>query len=80
MFAVRGDLLLSDLNRLYDLDLTTDRAETVGGLIVDELGRPPVVGDTAEVAGLSLSVESVAGLAVSEAKIVLPPPDLPRDV
>ncbi|CAN5861739.1 hemolysin family protein [soil metagenome] len=75
VLAVRGDLLLTDLNRPYDLDLATDRAETVGGFIVDELGRPPVVGDTAAAEGLSMSVEAVDGLAISEAKIVLPPPE-----
>ena len=81
VLTVRGDLLLADLNRLYDLDLATDRSETVGGLMVDELGRPPVVGDTAEAEGLKLTVEAVEGLAVTRAKLFLPPPeDLPRDV
>lgn len=81
VLSVRGDLLLADLNRLYELDLDTDRSETVGGLIVDQLGRPPAVGDTAEADGLQLSVEAVEGLAISEAKIVLPlPEDLAQDV
>ncbi len=81
VLQARGDVLLADLNRLYDLELATDRSETVGGFVLDELGRPPAVGDTAAVKGLSLSVEAVDGLAIREVKIVLPPPDdLPQEV
>ena len=80
VLKVRGDLLLADLNRLYDLELATDRSETVGGFIVDELGRAPAVGDTAAAEGLNMSVEAVDGLAISEAKIVLPKAEeLPRE-
>ena len=73
VLLARGEVLLDDLNRLYDLELPDDVSETVGGLIVDELGRAPQEGDTVEMQGLSFTVESVEGLAISEAQITLPP-------
>ena len=70
---VRGDLLLDELEQHYDIDLDTE-AETVGGLIMSELGRVPVAGDTVSVADLHVTVESVNGLAVNTAIIQLPDP------
>ncbi len=63
-FVVRGDMLIDDLNDLLDLKLPHDLANTVGGLLVEELGRMPRVGDSVEVSNVRLRVESVENLAV----------------
>ncbi len=61
---VQGGVALEELNERYDLSLTSETAETVAGLVVDELMRPPQVGDELELSGVHLRAESIDGLAI----------------
>jgi Mg2+/Co2+ transporter CorC len=49
---------------LLELRLPHDVANTVGGLVIEELGRMPEVGDTVQVANVQLRVEAVENLSV----------------
>jgi magnesium and cobalt transporter len=69
---VQGSLLLDELNQHFDLDLVHPEVNTVGGLIMTELGRIPEAGDQVEVGGILFSVEAVDGMAVQTAQIQLP--------
>ncbi len=69
---VRGDLLLDELNQLYDLEIEIEEADTVGGLVMAILGRIPKPQDAVEVAGVRFEVESVDGLAVQTVIVRLP--------
>ncbi len=64
-FVIRGDMLIQDLNDLLELKLPRDRANTIGGLLIEELGRMPQVGDCVEVTNVRLCVEAVQKLSVS---------------
>ncbi len=66
--VVRGDMLVSYLNERLLLSLPTDVANTVGGLILDQLGRSPIVGDEVEVSTIRFKVEAVAGRSVAHAQ------------
>jgi CBS domain containing-hemolysin-like protein len=46
-----------DLGELFEVDLSGTDVETVGGLLAQQLGRVPVPGAVAEVAGLRLRAE-----------------------
>ena len=70
-FVVRGDMLIADLNDQLDLRLPHDLAHTIGGLIVEELGRAPQVGNTVEIAGVRLHVEAIDDLSVSQVCLTL---------
>ncbi len=70
---VRGDLLLDELDQHFDLELEHEEADTVGGVIMAELGRVPKVGDAVLWEGVTFSVESTDGLAVRTAIVTLPP-------
>jgi putative hemolysin len=70
--VVRGDMLIANLNDLLEIDLPRDAASTVGGLIMDRLGRVPRVGDAVEIEGAVLQVEAVAHNSVTSARITLP--------
>jgi len=72
LLRVRGDLLLDELEQLYDLDLGLQEADTVGGLVMASLGRIPRPEDTVTFAGLTFEVEAVEGLAVQTLLIRLP--------
>ncbi len=80
-----GSLLLDGLTRLREFEELTgleleesDHAdvETLGGLVMTDLGRIPQAGDTVEVAGRTLRVEELDGLRVARVRLL--PPDEAR--
>jgi CBS domain containing-hemolysin-like protein len=54
---VSSRLPVEDLGELFDVDLEPADVETVGGLLAQHLGRVPLPGAEAEVAGLRLRAE-----------------------
>lgn len=66
---LRGDLLVSDVNEYLNLNLP-DVADTLGGLILSELGRPPEVGDEIEAGKMAIRVESMDDLSVQEVSLL----------
>ncbi len=69
--VVRADMLISNLNDMLEIDLPSDAAATVGGLIMERLGQVPRVGDTVEIEGIILQVEAVAHNAATSVRITL---------
>lgn len=69
---VEGEVLLEDFSEEYPDVLESDDANTVGGLVVEELGRAPAVGDSVTVGGAELTVQEIDGLAVTRVLIRLP--------
>lgn len=70
--SVRGDMLISNLNARLEINLPHIESHTVGGLIMDSLGRIPQVGDVVEVRGIHLRVEAVDRRSVTEVCVSLP--------
>ena len=58
---VTARLPVEDLADLFDVEIEVDDVETVGGLLAHALGRVPIAGSRATVAGLTLTAESPAG-------------------
>jgi CBS domain containing-hemolysin-like protein len=52
---------VTDLGELFGVSIEAEDVETVGGLLAHALGRVPIAGSTATVAGLTLTAESLAG-------------------
>ena len=77
--VVRGDMLITSLNDLLEIGLPHDTASTIGGLIMDQLGRVPKVGDTVRIAKITLQVEAIAHNSVTSARINLPTQDTEND-
>lgn len=69
---VRGDLLVDELAQHLGIMLEHPEAETVGGLIMAELGALPSVGARIEYGGLVLVVERMEGMAVASALVEWP--------
>lgn len=60
---VDARILLEDLNDLTGLHLTSEESERIGGLVFEQLGRVPLVGDEVRLAeGVTIAVLSVEGL------------------
>ncbi|MER6944916.1 hemolysin family protein [Nonomuraea sp. NPDC000554] len=58
---VTARMPVDELAELFDTEIEVDDVETVGGLLAHALGRVPIAGSEAEVAGLKLTAESLAG-------------------
>ena len=74
IFNARIDL--DDVNKLLGANLPTDEADTLGGLIYNELSKVPTVGDTVQVDNFYIEVVSVAGRRIKTARVVHLSPDM----
>ena len=68
---VPGTMRLDELGQLFDLELTHEDVDSVSGLVLTLLGRPPRVGDTVRYDRLQLDVTAVKGHGVDEAAVTL---------
>ena len=72
VLRVRGDLILDELDQLYDLDLHNSESHNVAGLIMATLGRIPKPKDKIEYKRITIEVEIVERLAVRSVLLYLP--------
>jgi magnesium and cobalt exporter, CNNM family len=70
---VAGTLRLDELGQLFDLDLAHEDVDSVSGLILTLLGRPPRVGDVVRYERLQLEVTAIKGHGVEQAAVSLMP-------
>jgi CBS domain containing-hemolysin-like protein len=68
---VPGTMRLDELGQLFDLDLEHEDVDSVSGLVLTLLGRPPQVGDSVRYDRLALDVTAVKGHGVEEAAVSL---------
>jgi CBS domain containing-hemolysin-like protein len=68
---VLGAVRVSELGQRFDLDLEHEDVESVSGLVLMLLGRPPRVGDIVEFGRLRLQVTAIRGRGVEEALVQL---------
>jgi CBS domain containing-hemolysin-like protein len=73
---IDGRASIDDLTETFGVELNGEDREqydTVGGLVYHEVGGVPEVGDTLEVDGLTLTVESTDGRRVGKVLVVRRP-------
>ena len=70
---VRGTIRLDELGQLFDLELSHEDVDSVSGLVLTLLGRPPRVGDSVRYGRLQLDVTATKGHGVDEAAVQLLP-------
>jgi CBS domain containing-hemolysin-like protein len=68
---VLGTMRLDELGQYFDLDLEHEDVDSVSGLVLTLLGRPPAVGDTVRYDRLQLEVTAVKGHGVGECAVWL---------
>jgi CBS domain containing-hemolysin-like protein len=68
---VPGTMRVDEVGSEFDLDLEHEEVDSVSGLILTLLGRPPVVGDAVKYDRLLLEVTAVKGHGVEEAAVSL---------
>jgi CBS domain containing-hemolysin-like protein len=65
---VAGTLRLDELGQHFDIGLEHEEVDSVSGLVLARLGRPPLVGDVVEYGRLRLEVIRLNGLGVGEVR------------
>ncbi len=66
-----GTLRLDELGRHFNLDLEHEDVDSVSGLVLQRLGRPPQVGDVVDYDRLRLEVTGVSGKGVREVRVTI---------
>jgi CBS domain containing-hemolysin-like protein len=66
-----GTVRVDELGHCFDLDLEHDDVDSVSGLVLARLGRPPVVGDVVEYDRLRLEVTATSGRGVKQVRAQL---------
>ncbi|RKT77672.1 CBS domain containing-hemolysin-like protein [Terracoccus luteus] len=62
---------IDDLAELFEVTIDESDVDTVGGLLTKTIGRVPIVGSSASVAGLTLTAERMAGRRHRVASVVV---------
>ena len=70
---VPGTMRVDELGQQFDLDLEHEDVDSVSGLILTLLGRPPGVGDVVRYERLQFEVTAVKGHGVDEAAVTMLP-------
>ncbi len=66
---VDGRVGIDEINERFDTALQKDDFDSVGGFIINELGRMPNAGDAVTVDGISMKVMSVAGRRIKKVRV-----------
>jgi CBS domain containing-hemolysin-like protein len=69
---VPGTMRIDELGQKFDLELEHEDVDSVSGLVLTVLGRPPSVGDTIRYSRLQFEVTAVKGHGVEECAVWLP--------
>lgn len=64
-----GTVRLDELGQYFGVDLEHDEVESVSGLVLERLGRPPIVGDVVDYDRLRLEVTEVSGKGVKAVRV-----------
>lgn len=75
VYAVSGGMLIEDLEAALELELSERDEDTIGGLVLSELGRNPAVGDQVEVGPMILEVLEVQGNRVNTVQLTVKRPE-----
>ncbi|MGM9911952.1 HlyC/CorC family transporter [Floccifex sp.] len=75
IYDVKGYINLHDLNDALDLDLDSEDFDSIGGLVIDALGRFPQQYDTVTLEnGIKIKVVSLDKNRIEEVRLYLPTP------
>ncbi len=68
-YTADGSVPLSAVNDTLDTNFTGEGYETLGGFVLDQLGRTPQRGDTVTAAGYEIRITAVDGTRISKLRI-----------
>jgi len=69
VFLINAMLRIDEVNEIFNLDITEEEIETIGGLVLKKLGRIAQVNDSIEIDKYVFMVESIDGLRITKLKV-----------
>lgn len=75
IYRVSGGMLVMDLEDELDIEFSERDEDTIAGVVLSELGRPPRVGDCVRVGPLELEVVEVAHRTIKQLLVTFHPPE-----
>jgi CBS domain containing-hemolysin-like protein len=73
-YQVSGQMLVADLEDELDLELSERDEDTIGGVVLSELGRRGRVGDVVRIGHLSLQVQEIDGNRIRTLRLTVESP------
>jgi CBS domain containing-hemolysin-like protein len=64
---------LNDVNDQFNLNLASDETDTIGGYVLEGLGKIPRVGDVIRAPGVSIKVEEMTHRKIKTVRLILEP-------
>ena len=77
---VPGTMRVNEVGQEFDLDVEHEEVDSVSGLVLTLLGRPPIVGDSVRYGRLQFDVTAVKGHGVEECAVSLAEADVASGV
>ena len=69
LYQVAGAMLVDEIETALGIEFSERDEDTIGGVVLSEIGRSPEVGDRAELPPLTLEVTKVEGNRIRELKV-----------
>ena len=80
VYQVSGGMLVEDLEEALGTEMSERDEDTIGGVVLSELGRNPAVGDRVELGPVTIEVLEVQHNRVATVRIIVHQPEtVPRD-
>lgn len=80
VYQVSGGMLVEDLEEALDVEFSERDEDTIGGVVLSELGRNPAVGDRIELGPVTIEVLEVQLNRVATVRIIVHQPEtVPRN-
>ena len=73
-WSASGETRLDDVGEAMELELGHPEVDTVSGLVLSLLERPPILGDVVSYRGFEFEVTKIEGLGVRECRVTPPAP------
>ena len=64
---------IDEINERFHLNLKSEEADTIGGFVLQKLGKIPHVGDMIEIPGASIRVEEMSRWKIKTLRLSLQP-------
>jgi magnesium and cobalt transporter len=72
-FTVRGSTRIEDFNEYFGIELADEEFDTIAGLVIQQFGRMPRRGESAQIAGMEFRVLRADRRRIDSLRVVLGP-------
>lgn len=79
VYSVSGSMLVEEVEEALDVEFSDRDEDTIGGVVLSELGRRPMRGDRIELAPLLLEVDEVQRNRIKTLRVTVEEPELPGE-